>query len=142
ACGRAHPRWPPWPRPRESFVLPSLGANSRHVPRLHAPLECRWRIDPMTGTTIAPWQLFFQQSYVVDKRITPRFIRYERLDLWLGIVLVVMGGVAMMGFTAATFAGRPEFGHFADAGAVAAGMQKYFGRTPGVLFALALIDAC
>jgi len=79
---------------------------------------------------------------VVDKRITPRFIRYERLDLWLGIVLVVMGGVAMMGFTAATFAGRPEFGHFADAGAVAAGMQKYFGRTPGVLFALALIDAC
>ena len=99
-------------------------------------------IIAIVGTTVAPWQLFFQQSYVVDKRITPRFIRYERLDLWLGIVLVVMGGVAMMGFTAATFAGRPEFGHFADAGAVAAGMQKYFGRTPGVLFALALIDAC
>ena len=28
----------------------------------------------IVGTTVAPWQLFFQQSYVVDKRITPRFI--------------------------------------------------------------------
>jgi Mn2+/Fe2+ NRAMP family transporter len=99
-------------------------------------------IIAIVGTTVAPWQLFFQQSYVADKRITPRFIRYERLDLWLGILLVIVGGIAMMGFAAATFAGRPEFGHFADAGAVAAGMQKYFGRTPGVLFSIALIDAC
>jgi Mn2+/Fe2+ NRAMP family transporter len=28
----------------------------------------------IVGTTIAPWQLFFQQSYVIDKRITPHFI--------------------------------------------------------------------
>src|SRR6202049_2077405 len=27
----------------------------------------------IVGTTVAPWQLFFQQSYVIDKRITPRF---------------------------------------------------------------------
>ena len=31
-------------------------------------------IIAIVGTTIAPWQLFFQQSYVIDKRITPRFI--------------------------------------------------------------------
>src|SRR5229473_3396429 len=97
-------------------------------------------IIAIVGTTVAPWQLFFQQSYVIDKRITPRFIPYERLDLWLGIVLVIIGGVAMMAFCAATFGGRPEFGHFADAGTVAAGIEKYFGRSPGVLFALALID--
>ena len=95
----------------------------------------------IVGTTVAPWQLFFQQSYVIDKRITPRFIRYERLDLWLGIALVVIGAVAMMSFTAATFAGHPEFGHFTDAAGVAAGMDKYVGRLPGVLFAVALIDA-
>ncbi|CAN2535903.1 Divalent+metal+cation+transporter+MntH [Methylocapsa aurea] len=98
-------------------------------------------IIAIVGTTIAPWQLFFQQSYVIDKRITPRFIRYERIDLWLGIVLVVIGAAAMMAFTAATFAGRPEFGNFVDAGAVAAGIGQYAGRLPGVLFALALIDA-
>lgn len=42
----------------------------------------------IVGTTVAPWQLFFQQSYVIDKRITPRYISYERADLWIGIVLV------------------------------------------------------
>ena len=45
----------------------------------------------IVGTTIAPWQLFFQQSYVIDKRITPRFIGYESADLWIGIVLVMIG---------------------------------------------------
>ena len=99
-------------------------------------------IIAIVGTTIAPWQLFFQQSYVIDKRITPRFIQYERADLWIGIVLVMIGAVAMMAFAAATFAGRPEFGHFTDAGAVAAGHARHVRELPGSLFALALIDAC
>jgi Mn2+/Fe2+ NRAMP family transporter len=98
-------------------------------------------IIAIVGTTVAPWQLFFQQSYVVDKRITPRFVRYARADLWIGIVLVIIGAVAMMAFTAATFAGRPEFGNFQDAGAVAAGLGRYVGHAAGVFFAVALIDA-
>ncbi|MEN3809403.1 NRAMP family divalent metal transporter [Chromobacterium piscinae] len=95
----------------------------------------------IVGTTVAPWQLFFQQSYVIDKRITPRFIKYERADLWLGIVLVLIGAVAIIGMSAALFAGKPEFGNFQDAGAVAAGLSKYHSRLAGVLFAVALIDA-
>ncbi len=39
-------------------------------------------------------------------RITPRFIQYERADLWIGIGLVIVGGVAMMAFAAATFVRR------------------------------------
>ena len=42
------------------------------------------------GTTVAPWQLFFQQSYIIDKRITPQFMSYEKADLWLGIVIVIV----------------------------------------------------
>jgi len=95
----------------------------------------------IVGTTVAPWQLFFQQSYVIDKRITPRFIRYQRMDLWLGIVLVIVGAVAMIAFTAQTFAGQAEFGNFTDAAGVASGLEKYFGHVPGVFFAIALIDA-
>lgn len=112
-----------------------------HLPQGGKLGEVMLLVIAIVGTTVAPWQLFFQQSYVIDKRITPRFIRYERLDLWLGIALVVIGAVAMMSFTAATFAGHPEFGHFTDAAGVAAGMDKYVGRLPGVLFAVALIDA-
>ncbi len=95
----------------------------------------------LVGTTVAPWQLFFQQSYVIDKRITPRFIRYERTDLWLGIALVIVGAVAIIAFSAATFAGQSEFGNFTDAGGIAAGIEKYVGKTAGVMFAIALIDA-
>ena len=98
-------------------------------------------IIAIIGTTIAPWQLFFQQSYVIDKRITPRFLDYERVDLAVGIVFVMIGAVALMALAAATFAGRAEFGNFTDAGAVAAGIGRHVGRLPGVMFAIALIDA-
>ncbi len=98
-------------------------------------------IIAIVGTTVAPWQLFFQQSYIVDKRITPRFIAYERADLWFGIVLVVVGGVALMAFTAAAFAGTPEFGNFTDARGIAEGLARHAGPIAGVLFALALLDA-
>jgi Mn2+/Fe2+ NRAMP family transporter len=95
----------------------------------------------IVGTTIAPWQLFFQQSYVIDKRITPRFMAYERADLWIGIAFVMIGAIAMMAFAAQVFAGRPEFGNFTDAAGVAVGLEAYAGRLPAVLFAIALIDA-
>jgi Mn2+/Fe2+ NRAMP family transporter len=95
----------------------------------------------IVGTTVAPWQLFFQQSYVVDKRITPRFIRYEKVDLWIGIVIVVLGATALMGATAAAFAGTAAAGHFTDAAGLAHGIAAHAGRVAGVVFAVALLDA-
>jgi hypothetical protein len=47
-----------------------------------------------------------------------------------------------MAIAAATFAGHPEFGAFSDAGGVAFGLERYAGKVPAVLFALALLDAC
>ena len=128
------------------WVHPPIGqiAHDLVVPELPAhgkASEVILLIIAIVGTTVAPWQLFFQQSYVIDKRITPRFMRYERVDLVIGILLVMIGAVAMMACAAAAFAGRPEFGNFQDAGAVAAGLGKYFGHITGVFFAIALIDA-
>ena len=126
---------PPVRQVVHDFLVPGLPAR--------APLnEVMLLIIAIVGTTVAPWQLFFQQSYVIDKRITPRFIKYERADLWLGIFLVILGGVAMMAFTSAAFVGTAEAGRFKDAGAVAAGIGLHAGRVAGVLFAVALIDAC
>ena len=98
-------------------------------------------IIAIVGTTVAPWQLFFQQSYVIDKRITPRFMKYEKADLWIGIVIVIIGAAAIMGFTAAAFAGHPGAGHFTNAAGIAEGLQAQAGRVTGVLFAVALLDA-
>jgi Mn2+/Fe2+ NRAMP family transporter len=125
---------PPMTQVAHDFLLPQMPAGGKLA-------DVMLLIIGIVGTTVAPWQLFFQQSYLIDKRITPRFISYERADLWLGIALVVIGAVAMIAFTAKVFMGHPEFGHFQDAGAVANGLAKYYGRLPGTLFAIALIDA-
>ncbi len=95
----------------------------------------------IVGTTVAPWQLFFQQSYVVDKRITPRFIRYEKADLVIGIAVVIVGGAAIMGAMTAAFAGTRQAGHFRDTAGLAAGLAAYAGKAAGALFAVALLDA-
>ena len=95
----------------------------------------------VVGTTVAPWQLFFQQSYVVDKRLRPRFMAYERGDMAIGVVFTQVGAIAMLAFAAAAFVGKPEFGNFTDAGGVAAGLAKYVGGWAGDLFAIGLIDA-
>jgi NRAMP (natural resistance-associated macrophage protein)-like metal ion transporter len=95
----------------------------------------------IVGTTVAPWQLFFQQSYVIDKRITPRFIPYEKADLVIGIVVVIVGGSALMGATAAAFAHTHSAGHFTDSAGLAAGLAAHAGQAAGVLFAIALLDA-
>jgi Mn2+/Fe2+ NRAMP family transporter len=126
---------PPMRQIAHNFFVPGF-------PRNGDLSEVMLLIIAIVGTTVAPWQLFFQQSYVIDKRITPRFMRYERIDLWLGIGLVIIGAVAMMAFTAFAFKGTPEVGQFKDAGAVAAGIGMHVGRTAGVFFAVALIDAC
>jgi len=98
-------------------------------------------IIAIVGTTVAPWQLFFQQSYVVDKRITTRFLNYERWDLAVGIVFVMLGAFALVIVAATAFSGHKEFGNFQDTAAVAAGISAHIGHWAGVLFAIGLIDA-
>ena len=129
------------------MVHPSLRQMAGHfltpsLPRGGQLSEVMLLIIAIVGTTVAPWQLFFQQSYVIDKRISPRFIAYERADLWIGIVFVTVGAVALMAIAAGTFAGHAEFGGFSDAGEVAFGLERYVGKMPAVLFAFALLDAC
>lgn len=107
---------PPLSHVAHDFVVPGMlgGAELSTVMLL---------IIAIVGTTDAPWQLFFQQPYIIDKRITPRFIGYEKADLWTGIVIVVLGAGAMMAFCTTRVAGHPEFGQFTDAGRVAADDQ-------------------
>ena len=125
---------PPVAQMTRDFFIPNWPANSKLS-------DVMLLVIGIVGTTVAPWQLFFQQSYVVAKRITPRFMKYEKADLWIGIVFVLIGAVAMIAFCAALFSGKPEFGNFTDAGGVIAGLEKYAGHTSAVLFAVALFDA-
>jgi Mn2+/Fe2+ NRAMP family transporter len=117
------------------FVLPTIPGGSGQLGTVML------LIIGIVGTTVAPWQLFFQQSYVIDKRITPRFIPYEKADLVIGIVIVIVGGAALMGAMAAAFAGTAAAGHYTDAAGLAAGIATSAGKVAGALFAVALLDA-
>jgi Mn2+/Fe2+ NRAMP family transporter len=95
----------------------------------------------IVGTTVAPWQLFFQQSNIIDKRITPRWINYERTDTILGSFVVVLGASLLIVTVAFAFAHTPLAGKFTDAGGVAHGLARSLGHGTGSMFAIILLNA-
>ncbi|HLI14450.1 MAG TPA: NRAMP family divalent metal transporter [Acidimicrobiales bacterium] len=98
-------------------------------------------IIAIVGTTVAPWQLFFQQSNIVDKRIIPRFINYERTDTVIGSLVTVVAACLLVVTTAFAFHGTPLAGRYTDAGGVARGLARYLGHGAGALFAVVLLNA-
>ena len=98
-------------------------------------------IVAIVGTTVAPWQLFFQQSNIVDKRITTRWLNYERADTVLGSFVTVLAASLLLVTVASAFSGTPLAGKFTDAGGVANGLAHYLGHASGVLFSLVLLNA-
>lgn len=123
---------PQWGQAAKSFVIPRIsgGVSSDAVLLIIA----------IVGTTVAPWQLFFQQSNVVDKRITPRFIGYERADTVLGAFVVVIGAAALVMTGEWAARSTNTFGAFTDAGATAHLLGQHRG-TLGWIFAIVLMDA-
>jgi Mn2+/Fe2+ NRAMP family transporter len=117
----------------KGFVLPSIHGGFTS--------DAALLIIAIVGTTVAPWQLFFQQSNVIDKRITPRWFGYEKADTVIGSVVVVIGASAIMMATAAAFIGTKDFGKFTDALGVANGLKDHISPVVGALFAALLFDA-
>jgi Mn2+/Fe2+ NRAMP family transporter len=123
---------------------PHYGSIARHlvVPGIQggATSTAVLLIIAIVGTTVAPWQLFFQQSNVVDKRITPRFIGYERADTALGAVVVVAGAIAIVVVAVFAVRGTHLIGKFTDALGVARALESH-SYAFGALFAVVLLDA-
>ena len=123
---------PQWGHAAKSFVVPSIsgGISSDAVLLIIA----------IVGTTVAPWQLFFQQSNIVDKRITPRFMAYERADTVLGAFVVIVGAAALLMTGDWAARSTDTVGGFVDAGAIAHLLGQH-SATLGAFFAIVLLDA-
>ncbi len=126
------------------FSHPAVGSIAYHfvVPGVQGGVSSNavLLIIAIVGTTVAPWQLFFQQSNVIDKRITPRFIRYERADTALGSLVVVVSAAIILIATVYAVSGTSLAGQFTDA----LGVANAFGAKSsflGAVFALVLFDA-
>ena len=92
------------------------------------------------GTSIAPWQLFFQQSCVVDKGLLPKDIPASRRDLMLGVTGMVVVAMAVIIIGAVVLSGLPDARDM-TAGAVLHALRLHLGDTAMKLFALGLIEA-
>ncbi len=123
---------PQWGTIGHNFVVPGVhgGATSAAVLLIIA----------IVGTTVAPWQLFFQQSNIVDKRITPRFISYERADTVVGSFVVVIGAVCIMVVADYAARGTNAFGNFTNAAGVAHLLANH-SHALGAMYAILLFDA-
>jgi NRAMP (natural resistance-associated macrophage protein)-like metal ion transporter len=131
--------------PLAVFSHPSASefAHGLFVPGVHGGFDSTaiLLVIAIVGTTVAPWQLFFQQSNIIDKRITPRWINYERADTVLGSFVTVFAAALIMAVVGAAFVGTRYFGHFTDAQGVANGLADTVGHVSGTLFAIILLNA-
>lgn len=94
----------------------------------------------LLGATIAPWQHFYLQAAVVEKRVGPRQYRQVRNDVLVGSISAVVIVFFIIVSTAATLhvAGQRNI---ADAGDAAKALEPLAGRWASALFALGLLNA-
>jgi len=92
----------------------------------------------IVGTTIAPWQLFFQQSCVADKRLRCADLRWARLDTFLGacFTIGVAGCMMLVGATAAR-----QHVPFTDPAALAIALGPVVGPLVRIGLPLLMVNA-
>ncbi len=81
-----HPRWTAVVSSTVAPKMPAGGITSSLI----------FLIIAIVGTTIAPWQLFFQQSCVAEKRLRFSDLKWARLDTLIGATFTVLVAGAMM----------------------------------------------
>ncbi len=128
----SHPNW--------HAVAQTFAGHGWIVPGGFLSLTFLMLISANIGTTIAPWQLFFQQSCVVDKGLLPRDIRAGRRDLMLGVIGMVLVAMAIIILAAQTLKGVPNTRNL-DADVVLTAIHTRLGDAMMALFALGLMEA-
>lgn len=98
-------------------------------------------ISANIGTTIAPWQLFFQQSCVVDKGLLPKDIKASRRDLKLGVIGMAVVAIAIIMLTGQYLHGAVDASAMSDDNSVVQAIGDKIGQGAMTIFALGLLEA-
>jgi len=83
---RVHPHWAAVAHHAVIPTVPAGGITGSLV----------FLVIAVIGTTIAPWQLFFQQSCVAEKRLRFADLKWARLDTLIGAIFTTLVAGAMM----------------------------------------------
>jgi len=99
------------------------------------------------GTTITPWQIFFQQSAVVDKGMDVKDIRYGKIDTFVGALVTCVVAAFIIIAAAGVFYYHPGGQLAVESAAQAAAKMPavmpgaHLGLWARTLFAIGLFDA-
>jgi NRAMP (natural resistance-associated macrophage protein)-like metal ion transporter len=88
------PYAPGWSEVFKGFYAPDVGKMN---------LDLVFIILANIGTTITPWQIFFQQSAVVDKGLDVHDIRFGRIETLVGVCLTCLVAIFIIIATGAVF---------------------------------------
>jgi Mn2+/Fe2+ NRAMP family transporter len=111
------------------FLRPSASEIVRNslvpsVPQGGITASYVFLVIAVVGTTIAPWQLFFQQSCVADKRLRFSDLKWARLDTLVGAVFtIVVAGCMVIAGNASKIHGIA----FLDPAQMAVAMRPFTG---------------
>ncbi len=97
-------------------------------------------IAGLVGTTIAPWQHFYLQAAVVEKRVGPRQYGHTRNDVLVGSISCMVIVFFIIVCTAATLHVN-GIHHIDNAGTAALALKPLAGKGASVLFAIGLLNA-
>lgn len=119
----------PWPLALRAAVTPSFHFETGYVLLLIT----------IVGTTVAPWQQFYQQSAIADKGLKPKDYGYELIDLLVGVLYAVL----VVGFIIVTCAATLFVNsvHIETAKDAAIALRPLAGAHASTLFGFGLLNA-
>ena len=121
AIGRALATWSPLPHGSLRVFLLLLASN--------------------IGATLTPWMLFFQQSAVADKGMTPHDIPQGRIDTLIGGALAALAGCGALVAASVLFAHHVDTSQLQGGAGFATALRPLIGPAGAGLFAVGLIEA-
>jgi Mn2+/Fe2+ NRAMP family transporter len=93
------------------------------------------------GATVTPWMLFFQQSAVVDKGLTPADLGKARLDTAVGAAVAALVAVAAVVTASVLFTHHVDASGLTTGADFATALRPFIGAHGAALFALGMIEA-
>lgn len=120
---------PNWAEAAQSTVMPQVVGQSSFIALVIA----------MIGTTIAPWMMFFTQSNVVEKGLSPKDLLSQRVDAVSGTIAACLVAWFIIVTTGAVL--FPQGITIDSAADAAAALAPFAGEYAEALFAVGLVAA-
>jgi Mn2+/Fe2+ NRAMP family transporter len=131
------------------FLFVAWQANPELSALASGAVDIAWRepkylylVAANIGAVIMPWMVFYQQSSVVEKKLTPDDLPAARLDTAFGAVVTQIIMASVLVATAATLGNTGHSGSLDTVQQISQAIIPYLGQTTGkLLFGLGLSGA-